>query len=98
MKHPDAEFICLPNALELVLSNDVRDQEWLKSMTTSPAAGDDTCSLFISADSKAKRNEWSLKLQEVIDRARMETERATVNVPVTTRNHFGKPALPPRKY
>ena len=105
VKHPNPEYFCYSNALQVHLSEAaVRENAWLGSITTS--APEDSLFnsfptvMFLSADSKVSRDEWMDKFNELIALGEYDKETAAAAAMSSQRQKKSShrlPMLPPRK-
>lgn len=91
--HPDPSLFCYSNSLQLQLSKKaIEENEWVQSLVCDPGNDLEPPMLYISADSKSKRDEWFEKLSSLVIKKPLEKSK-----PIKEKLRAGIPQLPPRK-
>jgi len=91
--HPDPSLFCYSNSLQLQLSTKALDEnEWIHSLV-GKSDSTDSLKLYVSADSKLKRDEWFERLSTLVIKKPQENPK----VMKEKSRSGGLPQLPPRK-
>ena len=90
----DPTLFCYSNSLQLQISKEtVEDNEWLNSQACESTPGSGIRLLYISADSKSKRDEWFERLETLCNKKAAANSGEATKV----KTKQGNPMLPPRK-
>lgn len=90
--HPDPTLFCYSNSLQLQLSKNALDEnEWVQSLVGDSDSNEPPM-LYVSADSKSKRDEWFKKLSTLVIKQPQDKSKVKEKS-----RAGGVPQLPPRK-
>lgn len=91
--HPDPSLFCYSNSLQLQLSRKALDEnEWIQSLVCDAEINAPPM-LYVSADSKSKRDEWFEKISTLVTKKSPEKSKTIKE----KQRAGGIPQLPPRK-
>ena len=93
VKHTDPTLFCYSNSLKLQLSKQaLEENEWIESLVCDSSSDSSLPALYVSADSKIKRDEWYQKITALTSKKPKNNSK-----PSKEFSKVGHPQLPPRK-